>query len=535
MGTSAMLGPVTGVVAAVLVAVVIAGVGGWWAGIWAAGRRRSAAPAEERARQVEHLAELVVDLTGTLDRTEMLNRLARSAAALVGADASAFARLDNGYSTIVAAHRLPEGMIGFRIGRGEGLMRDVVEGGEPIVIGDYHSHPNRVPAIAEAISGLHTVAAVPSVIDGNVAAALFVMFSEPDHDVTPTALDVLRLLAGHAGTALDNAAMYSEVVRREAHEQAVIEALADGVCVVGPDGSVTSWNSAAATMTGVSVEAAIGTAPPIPVPGPGQPLEHELPGDRWLEILASLLPDTGETVLVLRDVSEQKALERAQSLFLATTTHEIKTPLTVVSGFATTLQRRWDELQVQDRERALSAIVRRSEALVKLIDQLLLGFRVQAGQLELDLRGLDLRHTLEAAVTGFDTISEDHTVTLDVDEDIPLVIGDARAVDQVMAQLLENAIKYSPEGGPIHVVARADGGMVRVTVSDSGVGLQPGEGERVFSRYFRGASKDHRKVGGVGLGLYIVRQLVEAQGGTVAASGTPGAGSTFEFTLPWAR
>lgn len=524
----------TGVLAAVLVTAVISGVGAWWVARRATGRSHRVAPAEERARQVERLAEVVVDLTGTLDRTEMLHRLARSAAELVGADASAFARLDNGHSTIVATHNLPERLIGFRIGRNEGLMSAVVAGGDVLVIDDYHQHPERVPEIVESIPGLHTVAAVPSVIDGNVSAALFVLFRDPGHALSHTALDVLRLLAGHAGTALANVAMYNEVVRREAHEQAVVEALADGVAVIGPDGRITSWNSAAATMTGLPVDGVVGALPPVPVPPPGQPLEHELPEDRWLEILASRLPDSGETVLVLRDVSEQKALERAQSLFLATTTHEIKTPLTVVSGFATTLQRRWDDLKPDDRDRALSAIVRRSEALVKLIDQLLLGFRVQAGQLDLDLRGFDLRSVLETAVAGFDTLS-DHDLTLEIDDDLPLVIGDGRAVDQVLAQLLENAIKYSPDGGSIRVAARAGEGLVRVTVTDSGVGLQPGEGERVFSRYFRGAGKDHRKVGGVGLGLYIVRQLVEAQGGTVAASGAPGQGSVFEFTLPIAR
>jgi signal transduction histidine kinase len=234
-------------------------------------------------------------------------------------------------------------------------------------------------------------------------------------------------------------------------------------------------------------------------------------------------------------VSEQKALERAQNLFLATTTHEIKTPLTVVSGFASTLQNRWTTLTSEDRDRALGAIVRRSEALVKLIDQLLLGFRAQAGQLDLDLRALDVRPLLESTVLGFDTISSEHNVVLQIDDGLPLVIGDARAVDQVLAQLLENAIKYSPDGGTVRVGAVSRNGFLVVTVTDEGIGLQPGEGVRVFSRYFRGSGKRDRNVGGVGLGLYIVRQLVEAQGGTVKASGTPGAGSTFEFTLPIAR
>lgn len=499
------------------------------------GRRRPGAPAEERAALVERLAAVVVQLTGDLDQRDMLGRVARSAAELVGADASAFVRLDGDHSTIVAIHNLPERLRGFVIGRDQGVINEVVSGGAPIVIGDYHVHPNRVPAIVDAIGDLHTVVVVPSVIEGNVAAALFVLFRRRDHPVSATALDVLRLLAGHAGTALANAAMFSEVVLREAHEQAVIEALADGVAVISRHGTVTSWNSAAAAMTGVPAADAVGAAPTLPVPSPGAVIQHELGGDRWLEILSSPLPASQETVLVLRDISEQKALERAQTLFLATTTHEIKTPLTVVSGFATTLQRRWDDLSAEDRERALSAIVRRSEALVKLIDQLLLGFRVQAGQLDLDVRGFDLRPVLEAAVVAFDTITEDHDVALEVDEGLPLVIGDARAVDQVLAQLLENAVKYSPGGGPVTVRATAGNGAVTVWVIDRGVGLEPGDDTRVFSRYFRGAGGSTKKAGGVGLGLYIVRQLVEAQGGTVRAMGNPEGGSTFEFTLPIAR
>jgi signal transduction histidine kinase len=520
----------------VFVAVVIGSVGGWWAARSAAGRTARRDPADERLLLGERLAQVLVDLTANLDHTEMLHRVARAAAELVGADAAAFAHVEGGASVIRAVHDLPDAMVGFAIGPGEGVMGDVITGGQPVVIADYQTHPHRVATLADAIPHLHTIAGIPSVIDGKVAAAVFVLFRQPDRTLSPTAIDVLRLLASHAGTALANAAMFGEVVRRESHEQAVIEALADGVAVVNPAGEVTSWNSAAAAMTGVTADQAVGRPPPVPVPCPAKRLEHELASDRWLEILTSQLQDTGETVVVLRDISEQKLLERAQSLFLATTTHEIKTPLTVVSGFAATLQKRWNDLAPDDRERALTAIVRRSDALVKLIDQLLLGFRVQAGQLDLDLRGLDLGTTLEAAVAGFDTISEAHTVALEVEEGLPLVICDGRAVDQVLSQLLENAIKYSPEGGPVRVAARRDNGAVRVSVADSGVGLEPGEADRVFSRYFRSANHaETRKVGGVGLGLYIVRQLVEAQGGTVGAAANPDGGTTFEFTLPVAR
>jgi NtrC-family two-component system sensor histidine kinase KinB len=515
-----------------LAATVVAAIGGF-AGGWSVARRsRPPAPTDERAQLIERLSALVGGLNTDLNAGEVLHRIVESAAELVQADGSAYARLEDARSTIVAAHDIDQAVVGFAIGPGEGVMSNVIESRRPLVVNDYQTYPQRVPAMASALAHLHTLVVVPSVVDGGVSGALFVMFRQPDRAVSRDELDVLALLAAHAGTALANAAVFEETVRREAHEAAVVEALADGVAVIDRAGLVTSWNSAAAEMTDIRAALAVGRPPPVPVPRPGHPIEHEWPGDRWLEIVTTHLQATNETVLVLRDVSEQKRLERAQSLFLATTTHEIKTPLTVVSGFATTLQKRWDELNPEDRERALSAIVRRSEALVRLIDQLLLGFRVQAGQLELDLRAMDLRGVLEAAVAGFETMSETHRVTLEVG-DLPLVIGDSRAVDQVIGQLLENALKYSPDGGPITITATTRNGSVAVSVTDKGVGLQPGDAERVFSRYFRASGTG--KVGGVGLGLYIVRRLVEAQGGTVLAFGAPGEGATFEFTLPVAR
>jgi signal transduction histidine kinase len=488
----------------------------------------------ERVRLVEQLNLVVADLTARLDHPEVLHRIARSAMSLVGADAAAYASLSGGRSTIVTVEGLPETIVGFSIGPDQGVVSDVVAGGHTVVIDDYQTHPHRVPDVLDAIEGLHTVVAVPTLLAGEVTGTLFVLFSAVGRPMSQAELDVLSLLAAHAATALANAQVFSAVMRREAHEQAVVEALADGVGVINADGLVTSWNSAAAAMTGIAASNALGRPPPVPIGPPGTPVEHQLSGDRWVEAVTTNLADTSETVLALRDVSDHKAMERAQNLFLATTTHEIKTPLTVVNGFAATLQKRWDELAPDDRERALAAIVRRSEALVRLIDQLLLGFRLQAGQIDVDLRALDLRPLLESAVAGFQAVSDRHSIQLESPAQLPMVIADTRAADDIVAQLLENAIKYSPDGGPITVAAREEGGLVLVSVSDTGVGIDPEDAERVFDRFYRAAPLEDRRIGGVGLGLYIVRRLVEAQGGWVRASGQVGVGSRFEFSLPTA-
>lgn len=521
-GGQAVLLALAGVLVGVVVAVLVT-------------RRERAAVAvnEERSRLVEQLSAVVRGLNSDLDLDEVLQRIARSATELVGADAGAFVRTDETGSKIVAAFGMPREVVGFHIGPNEGVMRDVTGNRQPVVVADYQTHPNRVPAIAGAVRDLHTMVAVPCVVDDKVSGALFALFAAPGRRVTGTEIDVLSLLAGHAGTALANASTFAELVAREAHEQSVVEALADGVAVVDAAGRVTSWNSSAAAMTGIPVTEAVGRRLRIPIGSAGEAVEHEIANERWIEVIATPVPETGEQVLVLRDVSERRALERAQTLFLATTTHEIKTPLTVVNGFATTLFRRWDSLSEEDRDRALSAIMRRSDALVRLIDQLLLGFRAEAGRLEVDLRAVDLEPTLEAAAAGFETVSDVHRVVVDLPDNLPLVIADARAVDQVLGQLVENAIKYSPEGGTIHIGAEARDEMVAVHVSDDGIGIDPGDEERIFGRYYRASSNEQRGIKGVGLGLYITRQLVEAMGGTVAARRNEhGPGSRFEFTLP---
>ena len=517
---------------AVLVALagVVVGVGAALAVI----RRERAAVAagEERARLIEQLSAVIQDLNANLDLDTVLSGIARSATELVGADAGAFVRADDTGSTIVATYGMPRDVVGFHIGPREGVMHDIATTRKPVVIADYQTHPHRVPEISAMLPGLHTMVAAPCVVEDHVSGALFALFASPGRTVSGTEIDVLCLLAGHAGTALANASAFSGLVAREAHEQAVIEALADGVAVVDSDGLVASWNSSAAAITGIAAKDAVGHPLQLPIGAPGEIVEHEIAEERWIEMIGTSLPATGEQVLVLRDVSARKALERAQTLFLATTTHEIKTPLTVVNGFATTLARRWESLTEEDRNRALSAIMRRSDALVRLIDQLLLGFRAQAGQLEVDLRAVDLESTLEAATAGFETISDVHRVVLDLPRNLPLVIADARAVDQVLGQLVENGIKYSPEGGTIHISAEVRDDVVAVRVSDQGIGLEPGDEERVFNRYYRASSSESRGIKGVGLGLYIVRQLVEAMGGTVTARRNNPTGTTFEFTLP---
>lgn len=491
-----------------------------------------AADAAQRAELVEELARVIGDLTRRLDLDSVLSSIAESAAQLLGAPAAGYVRIDeDGAGEILAVHGIPVDIVGTRIPAGSGVLGDLRADTPPVVIANYHDLPPTQPELTALMHDLSTVVIAPSGLDGRLVGILCIAWHEPHRPVSDTELDVVSLLAGHASTAIANATAYREAVLREMHERHVIEALADGVAVIDPEGLVTSWNSSAARITGIPAEEAVGRPVQLPTGSPGEPLEHRVSDDCWIEILSSPLPLTGETVLAIRDVSHQRALEEAKSLFLATTTHEFKTPITVINGFAMTLLKRWDTVPNEFREEALEAIVRRANALVKLIDQLLLGWRAEAGQLQLDLAAFELEPALQIAAAGFESVSDMHALEVLVPDGLPLVVGDRRAAEQVVGQLLENALKYSPDGGTIRLRAEPRSDLVAVQVSDEGIGIGPDDAERIFSRYYR---SEHTVAGtsGVGLGLFIVRSLVEAQGGTVKATGQPGKGTTIEFTLP---
>ena len=177
---------------------------------------------------------------------------------------------------------------------------------------------------------------------GRPYGALYALYSR--RKVGHVELELLELLAGHASVALSNVTAFEEVVRQRAHERAVIDGSADGIAVLDGDGLVRQWNPAAHRLTGVSAEEATGQPPPFPLPEPGAKLTHKLDTGRWLDVLCTGLDGRDEQVVDFRDVTAAKELEEAKDLFLATTSHELRTPITVVQGFASTLANRWDKL-----------------------------------------------------------------------------------------------------------------------------------------------------------------------------------------------
>jgi two-component sensor histidine kinase len=182
----------------------------------------------------------------------------------------------------------------------------------------------------------------------------------------------------------------------------------------------------------------------------------------------------------------------------------------------------------------VQTIAERAESLARLVDQLLLGSRAGANRLTVTSEPFDLAGLLADIATVFRPLSDRHTLVALVPDDLPEAYGDAAATDSIVSQLIENAFKYSPEGGTVTITAAdiPETGEVEVTVRDEGIGIAPADVERVFERFVQGEAGDRRRFGGIGLGLYIVRQLARAQGGEVTAAPAPGGGTVMRLTLP---
>jgi PAS domain S-box-containing protein len=494
----------------------------------------------ERARLVRRLNDVIADINAELDLPAVLDRIIAALIELTGADAAAFVRIEEATDTLrlVSHSGLPEQLRGATAALRTSLVGELLRSGKTIMLAGGAQRLGDL--IWSELPGLHTVAVGVSNLHSRPYGALYALFSgqrRPDQ-VGHIELELLELLAGHAGVVVGNAVAYAGVVRQRAHERAVIDASADGIAVLDREGIVRQWNPAAHQITGIALEAAIGYKLPFPQPAPGpggEVISHQLESGTWIDVLCAEIVETDELVVDFRDVTATKALEEAKDLFLATTSHELRTPITVVQGFASTLVDRWDKLGDAERRQAVEIIAERARSLGRLVENLLLGSRVGADELPVTIERFDLAGLLRAAVLAFRSLSERHVVELDFPEELPAARGDAMATDIIVGQLLENAIKYSPDGGTVTVGARAEGARVVVTVVDEGVGIAPGDHDRIFERFVQGEAGDRRRFGGIGLGLYIVKTLALAQGADITAVSRTCGGTCMRLVLPQAH
>jgi signal transduction histidine kinase len=239
-------------------------------------------------------------------------------------------------------------------------------------------------------------------------------------------------------------------------------------------------------------------------------------------------------IWTLRELTQERELDRLKDEFVATVSHELRTPLTSLMGFLEMLREGEAGELTAEQDRFLGIVHRNSERLQRLVGDLLFVARLDASGLQLQLEdGVSLDDVVAEAVEAASADARMQEIELHLERNGPVAVhGDRQRLGQLVANLLSNAVKFTPAGGTVVARVFAENGSGVLEVEDTGIGLPEAEQERLFQRFFRASSATERHIPGVGLGLTIVQAIVEGHDGTVSVSSTEGAGSTFSLDLP---
>jgi len=406
---------------------------------------------------------------------------------------------------------------------------------------------------------------------------LGVLFIFRSHSLSfsPDDRQILKSFADYAAIAVNNAQLYEAAVTERGRLDALLESSGDGIMVLRSDLSIERLNRALASLTGWVADEAIGhphddvivwarqsgdmtleqaLAQGWPVresasvgrgTATGRTLyvEGELRRRNGSVVsvgitYAPLLGRNGRLINIIgtvRDITRFREADVLKDTFISVVSHELKTPVSIIKGYAETLRRPEARRNPALVEEMLTSITEESDRLARLVDDLLDASRLQAGGLPFrDVEDVNLRFIARRVVERYAPQAPQHQLVLDFtpEDDFPTVRGDPQRLEQVLDNLVSNAIKYSPRGGMVEIKGEASTVEVVISVRDEGVGIPLEEQERIFTRFHRVESPETRAVSGTGLGLYLTRAIVQAHGGRCWADSIPGQGATFYVALP---
>jgi PAS domain S-box-containing protein len=432
----------------------------------------------------------------------------------------------------------------------------VLRTGEPVLLEDLDSDLGQVARDDQHLALLRNLNLVsgmilPLVARGQTIGALTFLAADSRRRYADEDFALAWELARRAALAVDNARLFRDAEER-GHAARVLAAVGDGVFLVDDRDVVRYWNPAAETITGLTPGDVLGRPAAEAIPGweevgklvpvssiPGAaarpatvPLEVR-GREIWLSIAGVGFSEG--TVYAFRDLTEERKVETLKTEFVATASHELRTPLSAVYGAAMTLRRRDVALDQELRERLLDVISEESDRLAHTINDILWASRLEGGTLELAPEAFDPRRLAEQVVEAARThLPKGVFIRLAADSP-PHVAADPDKVRQVLANLLDNAVKYSPDGGTVEIRLEPRGRQLRFAIRDEGLGIPLAEQSRIFEKFYRLDPNLTRGVGGTGLGLYICRELVRHMGGRIWVASAEGEGSTFFFELPLAE
>ena len=359
----------------------------------------------------------------------------------------------------------------------------------------------------------------------------------------------MQALAATTASASANAELYQGVSQEQQRSEAILANVADGIVAIDREGKVVLWNTAAERVTGVPEREALGRTPEQVL---GKPLEAEEPvgstgqlrirrgdDDVWLSLSEAVMTDPAGAVAgriyAFRDISAERSVEQMKSDFVSTVSHELRSPLTSIYGFAETLLRADIAFGEEDRGTFLRYIASESARLTAIVDRLLSVAQLETGAITVQLAETDVAAVVNEAVRSVETKDgrTGHRFVVALDDEPLAVEADREKLGQVLGHLLDNAVRYSPAGGTVTVAARRRDDAVEVSVEDEGIGIPPAEQEKIFRKFHRveTSASGAAGAGAAGLGLFLAEGLVTAMGGTIRVDSDEGRGATFVLEL----
>jgi len=406
---------------------------------------------------------------------------------------------------------------------------------------------------------LKQVVALPLVLeDEEIVGGIFLLRTGAIA-FTPGDRMLLRDFADQAAVAVRNARQVEQLRTEKARVEAIIHNNPNGIMILDPKLRVEIVNQALSQLLGVSEEDVAGdpcsqvlklenrsgehlcigkNAPPPPTHilyGEGDIIRS---GHKPVTVGVSYSPLFGSdgrlvnVIVTFVDITRYREAEELKSTFISVISHELKTPISLIKGYAGTLARTDAAIDPAFIQEGAQIIVEEADRLTELIDNLLDASRIQAGALPLDKQPLDIAAIAKKTIARFQTQTNDHAFIANFPENLPPVMGDEKRLRQVFDNLINNAIKYSPKGGAIEVGAEIKDDQVLTFIKDEGIGIPEEEQKAIFERFYRVDSSLHRDTQGAGLGLFLVKAIIQALGGDIWVKSEPGKGSTFYFTLP---
>lgn len=521
-----------------------------------------------RVLQREYLLAITRALTAELDLHDLLRLILQAAVQLVSGRAGMIVLSEPSRESlrVAAVYGIPPHMVDHFAPLMEGL--PYREGHEHEVIPELSRRLNEIAHKADL--GLTKALRLP-MISGRDVIGLIYLFQSGNYVFMEDAANLLQSFAEQAAIAVRNARLYQQTQTEKQRLNAILEQSADGVMILNAALRITVFNKALSEMTGWLASEAIGRqhdevirwqtlrtdsdlaralADDWPLPGAAhlyvegefarphnayyQPVQDRINLGITYAPLMDVNGRMTDIIANVRDLTRYREEEALQKTFISVVSHELKTPVSIIKGYASTLRRQDAHWSPEILHESLAVIEEEADNLTGLIDNLLEASRLQAGTFSLEIHEeVNLEKIAAETTRKLTAQSGKHRFKLAFPPDYPTINGDERRLRQVFNNLVSNAIKYSPDGGTITLRGEAHTDHVMLSVTDEGIGIPKHEQHRIFQKFSRLDNALSRKTEGTGLGLYLTKAIIEAHHGRIWFSNNPdGHGTTFTFSLP---